>query len=88
MPAKKKRDFGEHAQVAADTDTKKLDHPDDIKKRKPAAAPKKRGRKRTVDYDRDDQFDHRSAEGFISLYGLPVRTQAQLQREEELEDKG
>ncbi len=38
-------------------------------------------------YDRNDQFDHRSAEGFISLYGLPVRTQAQVQQEEELEGK-
>lgn len=60
MPAKKKRDFGKFAQVAADTDTKKLDHPDDIKKPKPkskaVATLKKRGRKPTVDYDRDDQL--------------------------------
>ena len=30
-------------------------------------------------YDREDAFDHRSAEGFIAIYGLPVRTQAQVQ---------
>ena len=33
-------------------------------------------------YDRGDKFDHRSAEGFISIYGLPVRTQSQVQGEE------
>ena len=33
-------------------------------------------------YDRGDKFDHRSAEGFISVYGLPVRTQARVQGEE------
>ena len=33
-------------------------------------------------YDRGDKFDHRSSEGFISIYGLPVRTQAQVQGEE------
>ena len=33
-------------------------------------------------YDRGDKFDHRSSEGFIAIYGLPVRTQAQIQREE------
>ncbi len=27
-------------------------------------------------YDRGDVFDHRASEGFISIYGLPVRTQA------------
>ncbi len=32
-------------------------------------------------YDRSDKFDHRSSEGFISIYGLPVRTQAQVQGE-------
>ena len=32
-------------------------------------------------YDREDQFDHNSAQGFISIYGLPVRTQNQVQRE-------
>ena len=30
-------------------------------------------------YDRGDQFDHASAEGFIKIYGLPVRTQNQAQ---------
>jgi argininosuccinate synthase len=30
-------------------------------------------------YDRGDKFDHRAAEGFISIFGLPVRTQSQLQ---------
>ena len=34
-------------------------------------------------YDREDRFDHSSAEGFISLYGLPVRTQSQVQHEKE-----
>jgi argininosuccinate synthase len=32
-------------------------------------------------YDRGDQFDHSAAEGFISIYGLPVRTQSQTQRQ-------
>ena len=32
-------------------------------------------------YDRGDTFDHGSSEGFISIYGLPVRTQARLQGE-------
>jgi argininosuccinate synthase len=30
-------------------------------------------------YDRGDQFDHAAAEGFISIFGLPVRTQNQAQ---------
>ena len=30
-------------------------------------------------YDRQDEFDHAAAEGFISIYGLPVRTQNQSQ---------
>ena len=30
-------------------------------------------------YDKGDQFDPSAAEGFIHLWGLPVRTQAQLQ---------
>ena len=34
-------------------------------------------------YDRSDEFDHRSAEGFISIYGLPVRTQNQAQRDKD-----
>ncbi len=33
-------------------------------------------------YNRGDKFDHRSSEGFIAIYGLPVRTQAQVQGEE------
>jgi argininosuccinate synthase len=33
-------------------------------------------------YDRGDKFDHRAAEGFISIFGLPVRTQAQVQGDE------
>ena len=32
-------------------------------------------------YDRGDQFDHAAAAGFISIYGLPVRTQNQTQHE-------
>jgi len=31
-------------------------------------------------YDRADQYDHQASEGFISVYGLPVRTQNQAQR--------
>ncbi|HEU0028022.1 MAG TPA: argininosuccinate synthase [Ktedonobacterales bacterium] len=30
-------------------------------------------------YDRGDQFDHNAALGFIKLWGLPVKTQAQIQ---------
>ena len=30
-------------------------------------------------YDREDQFDHAAAAGFINIYGLPVRTQNQAQ---------
>jgi len=30
-------------------------------------------------YDRGDEFDHAAAEGFISIYGLPVRTQNKIQ---------
>ena len=30
-------------------------------------------------YDRQDQFDHAAAAGFIGIYGLPVRTQNQAQ---------
>jgi len=30
-------------------------------------------------YATGDQFDHRASEGFISIYGLPVRTQARIQ---------
>lgn len=32
-------------------------------------------------YDRGDQFDHAAASGFITIYGLPVRTQRQAQGE-------
>ena len=32
-------------------------------------------------YDRGDEFNHSAAEGFISIYGLPVRTQNLTQRE-------
>ena len=32
-------------------------------------------------YDRQDEFDHAAAEGFIKIYGLPVRTQNQVQSE-------
>ena len=34
-------------------------------------------------YDKEDQFDQSAAEGFIQIYGLPVRTQAQVQGVEE-----
>jgi argininosuccinate synthase len=30
-------------------------------------------------YSTGDQFDHRAAEGFISIFGLPVRIQAEIQ---------
>jgi argininosuccinate synthase len=30
-------------------------------------------------YDRADNFDHKSAEGFIKIYGLSVRTENQVQ---------
>ena len=30
-------------------------------------------------YDKGDQYEHGAAEGFIYLWGLPVRTQAQIQ---------
>ena len=32
-------------------------------------------------YDRGDQYDHAAAQGFISIYGLPIRTQNRVQRE-------
>lgn len=34
-------------------------------------------------YDQGDQFDHQAAEGFIQVYGLPVRTQSQVQKNTE-----
>ena len=36
-------------------------------------------------YGKEDQFDHRASQGFISIYGLPVRTQARVQGAEEEE---
>ena len=36
-------------------------------------------------YARGDKFDHRASEGFIAIYGLPARTQAQAQGEEQSE---
>ena len=36
---------------------------------------------RLATYDRDDGFDHASAEGFIKIYGLPVKTQNLAQPE-------
>jgi argininosuccinate synthase len=36
---------------------------------------------RLATYDSGDQFDHSAAVGFISIYGLPVRTQNQIQSE-------
>jgi len=33
-------------------------------------------------YDASDQFDHHASEGFIQIYGLPVRTQSQVQGRE------
>ena len=36
---------------------------------------------RLATYDRGDQFDHAAAVGFISIYGLPVRTQNQVQNQ-------
>jgi argininosuccinate synthase len=32
-------------------------------------------------YDEADEFDQSHAEGFIQIYGLPVKTQARLQGE-------
>ena len=34
-------------------------------------------------YDESDQFDHHASEGFIHIYGLPVRTQSQVQGRED-----
>jgi argininosuccinate synthase len=36
-------------------------------------------------YDEEDQFDQSAAEGFIQIYGLPVKTQAQAQGMEDVE---
>ena len=32
-------------------------------------------------YDSADQFDHEAAEGFIKIYGLPVRTQSRVHKQ-------
>lgn len=45
-------------------------------------APKALYRYGLATYDRQDEFDHASAEGFIKIYGLPVRTQNQAQSEQ------
>lgn len=42
-------------------------------------APKALYQHRLATYDRQDEFDHAAAEGFIKIYGLPVRTQNQVQ---------
>lgn len=34
-------------------------------------------------YDATDQFDHHASEGFIHIYGLPVRTQSEIQGRED-----
>ena len=44
------------------------------------SAPSSLYRYHLATYDRDDDFDHQAAEGFIGIYGLPVRTQNQVQR--------
>lgn len=38
-------------------------------------------------YDKGDEFDQSAAAGFIHIWGLPVKTQAQVQRRTEEEDK-
>jgi argininosuccinate synthase len=43
------------------------------------SAPRSLYQYRLATYDREDQFDHQAAEGFISIYGLPSRTQNQAQ---------
>ena len=45
------------------------------------SAPRSLYRHDLATYDRGDQYDHAAAQGFISIYGLPVRTQNQTQRE-------
>ena len=39
-------------------------------------------------YDEGDLFDHSAAEGFIKIWGLPARTQTQMQGGGNLEEKG
>ena len=43
------------------------------------SAPRSLYRYELATYDREDRFDHKAAEGFISIYGLPVRTQNRAQ---------
>jgi argininosuccinate synthase len=43
------------------------------------SAPQALYQRQLATYDRGDQFDHSAAEGFISIYGLPVRTQNRIQ---------
>ena len=45
------------------------------------AAPQALYQHQLATYDRGDTFDHSAAEGFISIYGLPVRTQNRVQRD-------
>ncbi len=37
-------------------------------------------------YDRGDLFDHKASEGFIKLWGLPIRTQAMVRRKEKTKE--
>ncbi|MDF1758116.1 MAG: argininosuccinate synthase [Legionellaceae bacterium] len=37
-------------------------------------------------YDKEDSFDHSSAEGFISIYGLPLKINSQVNQEFQLQD--
>jgi argininosuccinate synthase len=39
-------------------------------------------------YDEADQFDQSAAEGFIQIFGLPVKTQARVQGVEEIPEEG
>jgi argininosuccinate synthase len=39
-------------------------------------------------YDKGDQFDQSASPGFIHIWGLPVKTQAQVQEISNLEEKG
>ncbi len=45
------------------------------------SAPRSLYRHDLATYDRGDQYDHASAQGFIAIYGLPVRTQNRTQQE-------
>ncbi len=44
-------------------------------------APQALYQRQLATYDRGDQFNHAAAEGFISIYGLPVRTQNRIQQQ-------